>query len=306
MSIVKSLSVGNGDMFYIDHNSDNFSIIDCSLSDENMEQIVDELISKTSKKGITRFISTHPDDDHICGLSYLHQRMNLMNFYCVDNEATKPDETDDFNQYCSLRDDSQKAFHIYKGCSRKWMNRSDDERQTSGIEILWPDREHDLYAQALQDAKDGISWNNICPVFTYRLENGATMIWMGDLETGFMEEIKDSITLPEVDILFAPHHGRDSGTVPSEWLEELNPGLIVIGEAPSKHLNYYAGYNTITQNSAGDITLDCGLHKVHVYVSNDEYSVDFLYNEYMSDSLGEYIGTLTTKSAGRTAAAAAK
>lgn len=28
MSIIKSFSVGDGDMFYIDHNSDNFSIID--------------------------------------------------------------------------------------------------------------------------------------------------------------------------------------------------------------------------------------------------------------------------------------
>ena len=31
MSIIKSFSVGEGDMFYIDHNSDNFSIIDCNL-----------------------------------------------------------------------------------------------------------------------------------------------------------------------------------------------------------------------------------------------------------------------------------
>ena len=29
MSIVKSFSVGNGDMFYINHGSDNFTIIDC-------------------------------------------------------------------------------------------------------------------------------------------------------------------------------------------------------------------------------------------------------------------------------------
>jgi hypothetical protein len=35
MSIVKSLSVGNGDMFYIQHGSDNFTIIDCCLSDDN-------------------------------------------------------------------------------------------------------------------------------------------------------------------------------------------------------------------------------------------------------------------------------
>lgn len=29
MSVVKSFSVGEGDMFYIDHNSDNFTTIDC-------------------------------------------------------------------------------------------------------------------------------------------------------------------------------------------------------------------------------------------------------------------------------------
>jgi hypothetical protein len=31
MSIVKSFSVGDGDMFYILHNSSNFTIIDCFI-----------------------------------------------------------------------------------------------------------------------------------------------------------------------------------------------------------------------------------------------------------------------------------
>ena len=31
MSLIKSFSVGNGDMFYINHNSDNFTTIDCCL-----------------------------------------------------------------------------------------------------------------------------------------------------------------------------------------------------------------------------------------------------------------------------------
>lgn len=44
MSIIKSFSVGNGDMFYIKHNSDNFSIIDCCLTDDNKEDIVNEII----------------------------------------------------------------------------------------------------------------------------------------------------------------------------------------------------------------------------------------------------------------------
>ena len=41
MSIVKSFSVGNGDMFYIKHNSDNFSVIDCSINDDNLKEIID-------------------------------------------------------------------------------------------------------------------------------------------------------------------------------------------------------------------------------------------------------------------------
>jgi beta-lactamase superfamily II metal-dependent hydrolase len=50
---------------------------------------------------------------------------------------------------------------------------------------------------------------------------------MGDLETDFMERIKDEIELPQVDILFAPHHGRD--TPPKKWLDEMDPQIVIMG-----------------------------------------------------------------------------
>ena len=37
MSIIKSYSVGNGDMFYIKHGTDNFSIIDCCLYNDKKD-----------------------------------------------------------------------------------------------------------------------------------------------------------------------------------------------------------------------------------------------------------------------------
>ena len=80
---------------------------------------------------------------------------------------------------------------------------------------------------------------------------------MGDLESSFQEKIKDKIALPSVDVVFAPHHGRKTGKVICEWLEQMAPNLVIIGEAPCDDLDYYSGYNTITQNSAGAITLDC-------------------------------------------------
>ncbi len=291
MSIVKSFSVGEGDMFYIKHNSDNFTIIDCCMSDDNRDSIIDEIKSESKNKRITRFISTHPDDDHIRSLSDLDDEMNFLNFYCVKNEATKSDETTDFDRYCELRDSSKKAFYLKKGCSRKWMNQSSEERGSAGINILWPITSNEYYKEALEEAKEGNSPNNISPVVKYGLENGATVLWMGDLETDFMENIKDEITMDAADILFAPHHGRDK--VPEDWLGDMDPKLVIIGEAPSKYLNYYVGYNTITQNSAGDITLECVSGKVHIYVSNQNYSVDFLDDEDLPDAYGGYyIGTL--------------
>lgn len=291
MSLVKSLSVGNGDMFYIKHDTDNFSIIDCCIGDTDKVRIVNELKIKSKGKGITRFISTHPDDDHIRGLSYLDNQMNILNFYCVNNEATKDDETTDFEKYCELRDSNKKSFYIEKGGSRKWINLSDNERGGSGINFLWPILNNEYFKDELIKAKSGENPNNISPIIEYSLKDGAIILWMGDLETDFMENIKGKLNLTKVNILFAPHHGRDSGSLPTELLDAMNPEIIIIGEANSKHLNYYDGYNTITQNSAGDINLDCIGNKIHIYVGSDTYSVDFLDNEYMFE-YDNYIGTL--------------
>jgi beta-lactamase superfamily II metal-dependent hydrolase len=292
MSIVKSFSVGDGDMYYIKHMSDNFTMIDCCMSEDDSDDIIKEIKSESKHKGIVRFISTHPDDDHIRGLADLDDEMKLLNFYCVKNKATKPDETTDFDRYCELRDDSKKAFYIFRGCSRKWMNTKSEERGSAGINILWPVTTNEHYKAALKDANEGKSPNNISSIVKYSLNGGATILWMGDLETGFMEKIKDEFTIDAADILFAPHHGRDSGKVPQDWLDDMDPKIVIIGEAPSKHLNYYDGYDTITQNSAGDITLECVSEKVHIYVSNQNYSVDFLDDENMADTYGKYIGTL--------------
>jgi beta-lactamase superfamily II metal-dependent hydrolase len=292
VSVVKSFAVGYGDMFFIDHNSDNFTIIDCKLSDDTRKRILKEIRERSKARGITRFVSTHPDDDHICGLVDLDDQLGLLNFYCVENAAIKIDETDDFDRYCSLRD-SSKAFKIFAGCSRRWMNLSNEERQTSGIEILWPKTANAHYQDALDDAAFGLSPNNISAIIKYSVTDGPTFLWMGDLETEFMENIQDEVDWPKVDVLFAPHHGRASGAVPTYILEQLTPKLVVIGEAPSEDLNYYPTCDTITQNSAGDISFDCVTGYAHIYVSSATYSSDCLEDLLMSDSdLGFYIGSL--------------
>ncbi|HQC97324.1 MAG TPA: hypothetical protein PK306_16605, partial [Aquabacterium sp.] len=253
-----------------------------------------DLKQASKDKGITRFISTHPDQDHFGGIELLDDAMPIINFYVVQNQAIKDDETNSFKHYCKLRDDTGKAFYIYQGCSRKWMNLSDEERKTSGIQILWPDLKNADFQAALQECNSGESYNNISAVLRYAIEGGASFMWLGDLETEFMEKITDHIHLEKTTIVFASHHGRDSGKIPDAWLEKLDPQIIVIGEAPSRHLNYYTGYSKITQNSAGDITMECVDNKVHFYVSNPSYSHKELDDEGMT-TFDNYVGSITVE-----------
>jgi beta-lactamase superfamily II metal-dependent hydrolase len=288
MSIVKSFSVGEGDMFYIRHGSDNFTIIDCNIIDDRKNEILSEIREQSKDKNIVRFIATHPDEDHMYGLDLLDESQSILNFYCVKNKAIKDETTNAFKKYCELRD-SEKAFYIYKGCSRKWMNQKDDARGSAGISIHWPILENIDFKKVLSTVAEGESPNNICPIISYSYGD-MKFLWLGDLESDFMEKIKTDIDVNDVTVLFAPHHGRKSGRLSTDILEQFNPKIIIIGEAPAEDIDYYSGYNTITQNSAGDIIFDCD-DNIDIYVGERSYKVDFLEN-YGKSKFNNYIGTL--------------
>lgn len=294
MSIVKSLSVGNGDMFYIVHNTDSFTTIDCCMLDDNKESIMDEIIKVSKGKSIKRFISTHPDDDHFRGIEYYDERTSIINFYCVENDATKTDETLSFKKYKELRDGTH-AYFVHKGCTRKWLNQESDERKGAGLYFLWPDVENAEYQAELERAKAGESPNNISLIVQYNCK--LKFLWLGDIENEFLERVKDEIDFEQIDVVFAPHHGRKSGKISKDILDVLNPQIVIIGEAKSKNLNYYSNYNTITQNSAGDIIFECIGEKVHIYVGNPNYSVDFLEDvlEDEEKSYKNYIGSFAKR-----------
>lgn len=294
MSIIKSFSVGNGDMFYINHANETFTIIDCNLIDEVKVGILNEIDTQRTGKVIQRFISTHPDDDHIHGLKELNERIQILNFYCVSNNI-KSDGSIDFNEYCILRD-SDNAFYIEKGCSRKWMNESDENHNSSGISILWPDINNHYFKEELEkiENKKSDSPNNISPIIKYSLKNGATVLWFGDLENDFLDKIKDNVEFSNADIIFAPHHGRKTGKIPKSVLDKICPKLIIIGEAESPHLDYYDGYDTITQNTAKNIVLNCGLGEVDIY-TDYEFNQHYLKQKnkkYYCETGEKYRGTL--------------
>ena len=277
MSIVKSYSFPDktirGDMFYIKHDSENFTVIDCYLIDGDgrnarKDEIIKE-IQKESEDRVCRFISTHPDNDHIAGIEQLDKHWKIINFYAVDNK--RPADYNDESLTCYQRLLNNKNFPIKRGIRRAWLNETKDGKGSSGIHFLWPDLENEKFKEALELVSMGEKINNICPIFTYRLEDGPTYMWMGDLETemqqAYYDEYKNDI--PQVDILFQPHHGRKSSALPNALLEALNPKLIIIGNAPSEHIEYGDSRQTITQNTAGEIFLENDGREVHVYTKKD-------------------------------------
>lgn len=277
MSIVKSYSFPEGDirgdMFFIKHNSNNFTVIDCYLKDgegknARKDEIIKEIQSE-SKDRICRFISTHPDNDHIAGIEYLNEQWEIVNFYAVDNN--RPADAEDKSLTCYQQLLANKNYAIQRGITRAWLNNSNNNNGSSGISFHWPNLNNDKFKQALKLVSEGKGMNNICPIFTYSLENGATYMWMGDLETEMQQSYYDEYTnsIPKVDILFQPHHGRKSGTVPDALLAALNPKLIIIGNAPAEHINYGNSQQTITQNTAGDICFENDGNEVHIYTKNE-------------------------------------
>lgn len=92
------------------------------------------------------------------------------------------------------------------------------------------------------------------------------------METDMQKEFDSNVNNVHTTIVFAPHHGRKSGHIPSSLMEKLTPKLIIVGEAPSDELDYYSDYNTITQNSAGDILFETNGDYLDIFVSNQSYN----------------------------------
>lgn len=269
-NIVKSFSVEKGDLFFIYDHNDNLTVIDCNLIDSRAKEILNELKARRKTAKFARFISTHPDQDHINGIQQIIGNVNINQFCYVENYIKKEEPTEDFEYYCTLRSNSiSHRFSYNLKRTKIERNINDQELKISNIKVLWPNIiNKDFIEEKLKNNS-----NNISPIITYKHPNNTTYCWMGDLENQFLKKIKGEVDWPKVDILFAPHHGRKSGAVPEEILKSMSPKIIVVGEADADDLQYeYNKYcPTITQNTAGDISFINLPKATAVFVSSKSY-----------------------------------
>ena len=226
-------------------------------------------------------------------------KMPASNFYAVKNEVPEEKDNPSLAKYIELLNHAESAY-IIAGLERDFLNQDKAKKGigSAGIHFLWPDVDNPEFKKALEILKNGGKANNISPVITYYSSTGASFLWMGDMETGMQKEFYKNHKgeIGKINVLFAPHHGRESGQVPQDFLSELNPDIVVIGNAPAENLEssykHYGQDRTITQNTSRDIMFECHDKQIDVYTGNPCDNLPKVLKKDNADNGIYYRGTL--------------
>lgn len=239
-------------------------------------------LKKHSISEVWRFIVTHPDMDHLDGIRDFFDTFPVTVAWVPSNKCEKDFSgsnnggynKEDWDFYLKLREkkhantESKEYLHghIYS------FYEEDD------ITILSPTRE------LINAANESGDYNDASYVLLYTppCKNGRVwkILFAGDSHDSSWEHIikhhREKIS--NIDVLIAPHHGRDSGRN-YDFLDILTPTITLFGNANSNHLAYdsYPG-TRITNNQAGYVIMDITEEQIAFYVKNQEFANDFRNN----------------------------
>ncbi len=296
MGIIHFLNVNEGDCSLIQHRTGHNTVIDVS-NGKPIVQIFEsasgnhnqknypvnpiEYFNYLGLKTIFRFILTHPDMDHMDGISELFDNFEVWNFWDTENNKEMDENSEwgrykkedwDFYQEIRKSTDSPKTLHLFAGNIGQYYNRDgEDKSGGDGLYILAPTKD------LVNEANKTGDYNDCSYVILYRTSD-KKIIFAGDSAEKtwdyILENHKSDVT--DVDVLIAPHHGRKTGGN-DEYLDVLNPKLTLFGNAKSKDLDYNSwinkGLDHITNNQANCIVLNPdGESGIEVYVTYETFA----------------------------------
>lgn len=313
MSVIHFLNVYEGDCNIIQHDSGRTSVIDVSNADDHVDTPAEKAMKEsearkairernyvpTDKRNygqkhipdnpidylkklkiadVFRFIITHPDMDHLDGIRDFFGSFNVTNVWDTDNK--KPDissgggyNEEDWQFYKDIRDGKNSDYRrltFYSHEAASYFKEDD-------LWVLAPTP--NLVKEAIE--KGDYNDSSYVLLYTPRKSNGRRwkFLFAGDSHDKTWEHILGNDELKsmvaDVDVLFAPHHGRDSSRN-YDFLKTLKPKLTLLGNASSEHLAYECYPEIrITNNQAGYVILDIRPDAFVVYVKNEEFAVNF-------------------------------
>ncbi|MBZ4187089.1 hypothetical protein K7B09_12230 [Thermomonas sp. RSS23] len=321
MSRIHFVNVHPGDCTIIEHASGRVSMIDvCDGNIETVDRIIFEetaLVKSASgnfgmcKKNtnpldyckrwgiadVFRFILSHPDMDHMDGIDEVVRQLGITNFWDSGARREKPDFgggcpylEKDWDRYISLRDKKEAGVTVVNpldGARFKFANQAEDGKGGGdGLHVLAPTRE--LLADP--DLEDDINEGSY--VILYRSLGGRILL-CGDAHDAAFEHIKRHhlADVQDVEIMLAPHHGRDSGRS-YDFLDFIRPKLTIMGCAPCQHIDYgqwsRRNLTVLTSNQAGNIVVDSDESGLVISIENGRYAEALAGKAVHSDGQGMF------------------
>ena len=323
MSTIHLLNVKNGDCTIFEHSSGRKTMIDiCAGNIEVESQAIEtfrEALSISKPKGnyqmcsnptnpieylkntigassLFRFISTHPDMDHLDGFNRLANEISIENFWDSGARKSKPDfegspyKEEDWDRYVKFRDGKEYGVNrisCLAGSRFKYANEDDVGGNGDRLHILAPDQK---LVDDANETGDG-DFNDCSYVILYR-SSGGNVIIAGDAHDNTWEYILQNYEddIKNCKFLLAPHHGRKSNRDYS-FLDTMKPKLTLFGCAPSEHLAYsawnYRNLDYFTQNQCGNMMLQVVDGYLAVYIENEKFAKE-VYPNTFSNSLGYF------------------
>jgi beta-lactamase superfamily II metal-dependent hydrolase len=230
---------------------------------------------------IFRYIQTHPDMDHMDGLADLFAAFAPDNFWDTRNTCRKDFEgvtqyrKEDWSLYTSLRDGTARnpplRLELYSGDQAPYFNRPGLEGgDHDHLHILAPTPW--LVAEANRTGE----FNDASYVVLWYSRAGR-VLFCGDSHDKTWDHILANYgnTIAGVELMIAPHHGRDSDRT-RDFLDVARPKLTLFGRAPSQHLAYDAwsnrGLGYITNFQAGTVIVDASQVPMQVFVAKEAFA----------------------------------
>ena len=316
MSTIHFLNVKEGDCSVIQHNSGRVSVIDvCNAepvdSSESKYQMLTlelrmeglrgvlgnfnqkkhpvnpvEYLKKFGISSVFRFILTHPDMDHMDGIKAFFEEFSPGNFWDTANEkemessswSGSPYNQADWNFYKNLRDsnpqsDPKRLTKLSGDIGQYWNRDEDGHSRGDGYTILAPTQ------KLVDEANKKGDYNDCSYVLLYRT-GSKRIIFGGDSHDATWEHILENweADVRDIDLLIAPHHGRDSGRS-YDFLDVLKPTLTLFGNARSEHLAYGAwsrrGLQIITNNQANCVVVNISSGLANIYATHETFARTF-------------------------------
>lgn len=190
---------------------------------------------KALQKPVFRYIQTHPDLDHMRGLSSLRSEgIQVTNFWDTEHKKI-PDfksnsDRQEWAEYNRLRNGNGgvTVLRLFRGHNGVfWNEEPEGIAGGDGIEILAPTPE------LIQQANKSGNPNNLSHVLRINAY-GVSVILGGDAEADVWEDIvKHYGTGLKCNVLKASHHGRDTG-YHQKAVEFMRPGytIVSVGKKP--------------------------------------------------------------------------